>query len=877
MADGYGGYGGLSGVPYPIFLTSPSPHPPTSAPPIQPFQSYDPTTQGAFDPMISHGSYNRSPSDWSNYPPYGDHSRSQTPSSSFGNLGPRAEDSHKDLFSPSGFNTSKGSSSDAAPFPTENNFSERQRYEWVPYTSAPTSASLADMLNRNSQEPFYKPIPPSGVYYGFDDDKRPGDYYHHHGYDNKPESVNPLPSLPMKTDALFDGSQSGVRLGDDGRLFFGDAPENVQSGSLHGSSVEPVNFNVLLGYGEATGRHVKPLSEKAVGSPSSRSLFSSNPVQCNVESSGLLFKEKREGSSGVSSLYQRPNTLVADIENGISESSFKNAIGDLNCSEHRSWNHFMVSSEGPSAPTVFSMGSEPVKADNGYAAHPAVNYKTLSEGSANQPSEDVQACKPQEQPFDTMSRAKKTSLLTDLCIKGSSSKSDADDVSTGRSPEKHLCDEGDLPSPPSSPIVSSVINAMHNLSEVLVYECFNNGSWLMPEQLENLDKVVENLTKCLKKITSNKTIAGGEASVPTQAMNVSCPNVVDLNEAPNVVAKDCEGINVEPLDRFGFKEPVDMDTTEMTQSIKNILASNFPDGEENHSQTLLYKNLWLETEAALCSSTCMARYHRIKNETDHLKLQNSEVSADASTVMQEPVLNPQKSVSIMKTVEPETTESLINNAPQSFKFNSSPVDAVFSLMSRSLTGGSEQENHGIVKPDAQKLDTIQQDCRASTTEKKYDDVIDRFQILKHLETKRKLKSQNCPDSDIGVIDRVQILKPEETDCKLNSQNFTKTRMEDPDQAWEMAKIGRSSHVADVMDRFQILKRRDAEQVQKSLNSLNIDSDSDSGDDQPRNKTRISDHLWPDMMMRVSEDSQIEMHVGHEPSAYSDWEHVLKDD
>ena len=226
----------------------------------------------------------------------------------------------------------------------------------------------------------------------------------------------------------------------------------------------------------------------------------------------------------------------------------------------------------------------------------------------------------------------------------------------------------------------------------------------------------------------------------------------------------------------------------------------------------------------------------------------------------------------MNTAEQETTESLIkhgsyggNNvvtmsheAPQSFKFNSNPVDAVLSPMSRSFT---EKENHGNVKP---------------TAGKKYDDVIDRFQILKLLETKRKLKSQISPDSDIGVMDRLQILRPQETDCKLNSQNFTETREDNPDhQPSEMAKVGRSSHVTDVMDRFQILKRREAEQVQKSLDSL--DTDSDSEDDQPRNKTQICDHLWPDSMMTVGRDSQNEMHVGAEPSGYSDWEHVLRDD
>ena len=69
----------------------------------------------------------------------------------------------------------------------------------------------------------------------------------------------PPVALPQ---ALFDGSQTGVPLGD-GRLFpdvvCSRSPENIQS-SLPGSSVEPVNFNVLLGYGEATG-HLKPLSE----------------------------------------------------------------------------------------------------------------------------------------------------------------------------------------------------------------------------------------------------------------------------------------------------------------------------------------------------------------------------------------------------------------------------------------------------------------------------------------------------------------------------------------------------------------------------------------------------------------------------------------
>ncbi|CAE6075611.1 unnamed protein product [Arabidopsis arenosa] len=936
MADGFR-YNGFSGIAYPFWLSSPPPPHPASAPPFQPsnpVESYDPTKE-VFDPMMYPGSYQRSPADWSNNPSYRENSRSQTPSSFYadntrlGNCGPRGEDYYKEMLSPSGFYSSRESSSDFVSLPAEN-FSERQLSNFAPTYNSATLApvsSYAEMLIRSSQEPFFTPITSSSVYASSNavDEKRPGYYFP--GSD-RPETMNVVsashvepyigvtdcnPSLPMQnliTQALFDGSQTGVRLGD-GRSFPSNsdvcshAPENFlgAQSSLQSSSVEPVNFDVLLGYGEATG-HIKPLPEnpdlryRIAGLQASRSPGSSHPLPANINYSLSLVNDKLEGS-GVSSLYHRPYTLVADSENGVSESSVKNATEDLNCHEPRSWSHFMVSSEGPSAPTMFSMGSASrgssaptMKADN-ENAQSAVNYKPPFEGSTTQPSEDVptnqKSCNLQEQTFDIMDRDKKIRLLTDVGL-DLSSRSNADDVSTGRSPEKHFCDQGDFPSPTSSPRVSSVVNAMHNLSEVLVYECFNNGSWLKLEQLENLDKVVDNLTKCLKKITDNKSTAG-EASLPTQAMH----------EAAKGVAKDFQGFSVKPLDSFGVKEPVDKN--EMTQSIKSILASNFPDGEENHPQTLLYKNLWLETEAALCSTTCMARYHRIKNEIDNLKLNNKEISADAATFMQEPSLNPQKSVPIMNNAnaEKETTESISkhgsscgnnvvtmsHDASQCSRFNSDPVDAVLSLMSRSFTGGLEQTIHGNLRPDAATSgkipDAIRQETPASTTENKHNDVIDRFQILKQQETERKLKSQKLPDSDIDVIDRFQILKQQETNRKLKTQNCSETKKGDQEEKLEasvMANIGRSSHVSDVMDRFQILKRREAEQVKKSLNNLDVDSDSDN--DQPQKR----DHLWSASMFPIRGHSQRETCAadteqsasgkGYE-SPTSDWEHVIKDD
>ncbi|KAH0922162.1 hypothetical protein HID58_022180 [Brassica napus] len=723
MADGLG-YGGFGGVPHPYWLR---PHPPASTPQFLATHPVESSDQ-RFDPMIPH---HRSPSS-------GDYTGPPVPLVSFlTRLGHGGEDSSND----------------------KSGYSKETR-QWVPPYSSATVSSLADMLIRNSQEPFYLPIPPSGV---------------------------------CATTNAFDLNR----------------PPHYHSGSAYGTH-ESVT--------------APPVSE--------------NP-------------NLRDGTVGSTSS-KIPRMLQFD----------------LNCDEHGSWNHLMVSSEG----------SESMKADNRIAAQSALSYETHSEAS-----EDVQAkaCKLLEQ-FD-----EKSTLLPDLGIKGSSSRSNADGVSTGQSP---LRDQGGFTSPASSTRVSSVVSALHNLSEVLVYECFSNRSLLKPEQLESLDKVVENLTRCSKKITC------------TQAMHVSLPNVADLNEAPNVVAKEFQGFNVKPLDSFGSKESVDKD--EMTQSIKNILASKFPDGEENHPQTLLYKNLWLETEAALCSTTCLARYHRIQKETGNLKLQNREVSADASTFKHEPFLNPQESVSIINKVEKETAEPIIkhgsncgnnvvtmsHDAPQSSRFNSAPLGAVLSLLASSFTGCLEQENHGNFKPGVQTPDTIKQEFPVST----HDDVIDRFRILKQQETKRKLKSQNCPDPDIGVIDRFQILEQQETNGKLKSLNSSETRMDDQEdnpEASEMATIGRSSHMSDVMGRFQVLKRREAEQVQKSLNCVDSDSDSDSDfesdsdSDQPRNRTQRCDYLLSDSTMTIGGNSQIETCANTEPSAYdngyesptSDWEHVLEDD
>ena len=64
------------------------------------------------------------------------------------------------------------------------------------------------------------------------------------------------------------------------------------------------------------------------------------------------------------------------------------------------------------------------------------------------------------------------------------------------------------------------------------------------------------------------------------------------------------------------------------QALKKILAENLHDEDESQPETLLYKNLWLEAEAQLCSVNHVARYNRMKFEMEkcHSQQPNGKIS-----------------------------------------------------------------------------------------------------------------------------------------------------------------------------------------------------------------------------------------------------------
>ncbi|XP_010525535.1 PREDICTED: uncharacterized protein LOC104803312 [Tarenaya hassleriana] len=214
--------------------------------------------------------------------------------------------------------------------------------------------------------------------------------------------------------------------------------------------------------------------------------------------------------------------------------------------------------------------------------------------------------------------------------------------------------------------------------------------------------------------------------------------MVKLQEVPKVVGTaDVQGHYDQPYyGGYAF--------TEMAQDMKSILASNFPDDKEARPQAVLFKSLWLEAEAALYSTTCMAHFYRIRNEIDDHKLLNKENSANASSSWQERSFNLQKSIPITKNPGPHTTKSVVDE------------NSVITMNCVTGSSGHNTDSAGAkLKPDAnygKVPSAIPEDALISNTNSYADDVTDRFQILKRGEAKHenRLDSHSNSDSDKAV-------------------------------------------------------------------------------------------------------------------------------
>ncbi|OVA03004.1 hypothetical protein BVC80_8797g20 [Macleaya cordata] len=179
-----------------------------------------------------------------------------------------------------------------------------------------------------------------------------------------------------------------------------------------------------------------------------------------------------------------------------------------------------------------------------------------------------------------------------------------------------------------------LINAMHNLSELLLASCSNGVDVLEEQDHEILQRVTSNLHSCasvkvglMRPVPDpHKEVAAGRTQVTREEASV-IQSQFDNQTAlkGRISSTSCS----EEQDMFqDFVSQIgDADFEKddgMTQRIKKLLKETVDDEEVSLPKIQLYKNLWLEAEAALCSMKYNVRFASMKIEMEKYKLQQEK-------------------------------------------------------------------------------------------------------------------------------------------------------------------------------------------------------------------------------------------------------------
>ncbi|XP_061364059.1 uncharacterized protein LOC133307548 [Gastrolobium bilobum] len=190
--------------------------------------------------------------------------------------------------------------------------------------------------------------------------------------------------------------------------------------------------------------------------------------------------------------------------------------------------------------------------------------------------------------------------------------------------------------------VQMLVDTMHNLSELLLFHCRNGACELKEGDCIILKNVISNLNTCAFKNAEQITpaqeclfhqpetsVCAGESCELQQDASFKWPQLTKVGPESSKVELETPHVQEANLHFRSEKQHLklsdsispsgDAELTKadnMTKALKRILSENFQDDEGADSQALLYKNLWLEAEAALCSVSYRARYNQMKIEME---------------------------------------------------------------------------------------------------------------------------------------------------------------------------------------------------------------------------------------------------------------------
>ncbi|KAL0321632.1 UNVERIFIED_CONTAM: hypothetical protein Scaly_2459600 [Sesamum calycinum] len=373
--------------------------------------------------------------------------------------------------------------------------------------------------------------------------------------------------------------------------------------------------------------------------------------------------------------------------------------------------------------------------------------------------------------------------------------------------------------------VPTMIKAIHNLSELLLFHLSNSACSLEEENTETLKHVMSNLDSCVSK-PNVQAINKSEPSHPVgdkseklgQSSNVvSLASFMDShsharsshtrNDAANTMHEEERNYSFSGKkdEKSQIFSPLgdDINITrddDMAKAIKKVLEENFHFSEEMHSQALLFKSLWLEAEAKLCSISYKARFDRMKIQMEETKLQAAQGNEAVAEMMSKVCVSP----------DPMTPSKL---APKAHDVTI-PQPTLYNFCMSGMSGHADDVDTSVMarfnilkaREDGPKQINMEGEQHPEMVDGEHaGSVMARFNILKSRENNSKpinREEEQHPDMVDGepagsIMSRFNIFESRE-------DNLNPINMEEK-QLPEM--VGRD-HTGSVMARFNILKSRE---------------------------------------------------------------------
>ncbi|KAE9604073.1 hypothetical protein Lalb_Chr11g0067471 [Lupinus albus] len=393
--------------------------------------------------------------------------------------------------------------------------------------------------------------------------------------------------------------------------------------------------------------------------------------------------------------------------------------------------------------------------------------------------------------------------------------------------------------------VQVLVDKMHTLSELLLFHCLNDACELKERDHNILKNVINNLNTCAsenaKLFTSAQeclplkpeTFRGSGESCQLQ-QNSSFVKPQSTEVVPESSKAGLENLLVQEAKNLHFRSEKphwklsyslsSRNKAEMTKedkmakALKKILSDNFHDDEEADSETVLYKSLWLEAEAALCSVSYRARYNQMKIEMENHshKQKGMEEQSNPEVV---PSLSENQSSATKAQIEPNLDSFL----QDMHAFNATFVNN----HTTGLQFSADMNKPNALTPEGKDIEDLDSSIYSSTVScinKEVEDdeasVIDRFRVLKARTDKSCINTANLEEPSGIAAEKLSPIQKNNR-SEINFYQYS-----------SVPGKNKADYDASVMTGLHILKSRieDSSSVSSERKLLDDDTNDDASED-----------------------------------------------